>query len=97
MAHYTYYVSADFWGKYCRGNLVKITISNRFGKLVVVNSDSDPKYSGEVKMILSGQELRMDLLNGEGCYIVSNERHCPQDSVKDMYKKLTDVCHSLCT
>jgi len=85
MTFYTYYVDADFWGK---GNLVKITVSNGLGKLIVRNPKADSKYSGEVKMILSGKEIRMDLLNGNGCYIISDERHHPQDSATEMYRRL---------
>jgi len=88
MAFYTYYVKADFWGKMCYGSLVKIVVSNKYNKLVIAAASMEPRYSGEVKMVLLGKEVRMDLLNKEGCYIISNERHCPQDSVAEMYKKL---------
>lgn len=91
MPSYTYYVKADFWGKNCRGNLIRITVSNRDGNIVVVAPSCDPKYSGEVKIIYRsfvGTEMRLELLNKEGCYIITDERHDPQDSITEMYKKL---------
>jgi hypothetical protein len=88
MVSYTFYTKADLWSGNCQGKLVNIVVFNGFGNIVIKAPRLDPTFSGEVTICLDGMGLVLKLRSGVASYIISDERHQPQDSTEKMYKKL---------